>query len=86
MERMDDASVTEMTAFVKNLLATVRKVVGFLEGVQGEGDGGGGAGVDRRKRFPIWHEDRQRVRRREMLEPARSRYSVSAMIQLVILF
>ena len=36
MERMDvDVSVTETTAFVKNLLATVREVVGFLEGVQG---------------------------------------------------
>jgi hypothetical protein len=31
MERM--ASVTEMTAFVKNLLANACEVVGFLEGV-----------------------------------------------------
>jgi len=46
-----DVSVTGTTAFVKNLLVNVHEVVGFLEGVhtsspKGEGDDGGGAGVD----------------------------------------
>ena len=46
-----DGTATETTAFVKNLLANVREVVGFLESVhpsnsKDKGDDGGGAGVD----------------------------------------
>ena len=46
-----DGNTTETTAFVKNLLANVREVVGFLESVhpsspKEKGDDGGGAGED----------------------------------------
>ena len=35
MERIWDGTVTETTAFVKNLLANAREVVGFLESASG---------------------------------------------------